>query len=63
LYLGILGHDVYVDMMGDAEGNYTLLTFDVHRDDGHVELLPSGNFRMTQNGVGIPVSSTYSRTC
>ena len=50
-------------MMGDAEGNYTLLTFDVHRDDGHVELLPSGNFRMTQNGVGIPVSSTYSRTC
>ncbi|KAH3856279.1 hypothetical protein DPMN_098864 [Dreissena polymorpha] len=52
---GILGYDVYIDRQGDAEGNYTLLTFDVHQPDSKVELIPVGNFRMTQGGVGIPV--------
>lgn len=52
---GILGYDVYVDIYGDAEGNYTLLTFDTQPAHGNVELVPSGYFRMTQHGVGIPV--------
>lgn len=54
-HIGILGYDVYVDIYGDAEGNYTLLTFDVHREEGGVELVPAGNFSMTRNGTGIPV--------
>ncbi|XP_052269891.1 guanylate cyclase 32E-like [Dreissena polymorpha] len=53
-YTSILGYDVYIDRQGDAEGNYTLLTFDVHQPDSKVELIPVGNFRMTQGGVGIP---------
>ncbi|WAR19298.1 GCY3E-like protein [Mya arenaria] len=53
-YTSILGYDVYVDRQGDAEGNYTLLTFNVHGQKGNVELQPAGNFRMTQGGVGIP---------
>ncbi|XP_060589036.1 guanylate cyclase 32E-like isoform X3 [Ruditapes philippinarum] len=53
-FKSILGYDVYVDIYGDAEGNYTLLTFDVHRDEGGVELVPAGNFSMTRNGTGIP---------
>ncbi|XP_053400779.1 guanylate cyclase 32E-like [Mercenaria mercenaria] len=55
----ILGYEVYVDMNGDAEGNYTLLTFDVHREDGDVRLVPAGNFRMTQNGIGIPALNLF----
>ncbi|XP_052766040.1 guanylate cyclase 32E-like [Mya arenaria] len=53
-YTSILGYEVYVDRQGDAEGNYTLLTFNVHGQKGNVELQPAGNFRMTQGGVGIP---------
>ncbi|KAH3856246.1 hypothetical protein DPMN_098830 [Dreissena polymorpha] len=31
-------YDVYIDRQGDAEGNYTLLTFDVHQPDSKLNL-------------------------
>ena len=52
---GILGYEVYVDKNGDAEGNYTVLSFNVEQDAKQIDLFSVGNFHMTQRGTGIPV--------
>ncbi|KAL4216835.1 hypothetical protein ACF0H5_024556 [Mactra antiquata] len=53
-FTSILGYEVYVDRQGDAEGNYTLITFDTDTENGNVSVVPTGDFRMAENGVGIP---------